>query len=84
MILSAEGPLPIGTEHEAGFRLGLEGANIDTSIVIYGIDPMQAMLLAIRHLHGFVTKVFRSIHPRRLVRELGDGEEDLGLIVDSG
>lgn len=61
--------------------VGLEGAGINKTSKIYGIDPMQALLLSIRHLSGFLERGSASIHPRRLVWDLGEEGDEFGLIT---
>ena len=80
VVLFIEQPEKSNRENEFSCRIGLLGAGLDTSTRIYGIDPMQALLLSIRHLSGFVEKHSTSMHPNRLVWELGRGETDLGLL----
>ena len=81
VILYVEQPKKGCNDHEFICVIGIEGYDLNTSTVIYGIDSMQALLLAIRHLSGFVERASRSIRPRRLIWELGEGENDFGLVI---
>jgi hypothetical protein len=81
VILYIEAPKKSDREHEFSCKLGLEGAELDKSTIIYGIDPMQAMLLSIRHLNGLVARASESIRPRRLIWEFGEKEDDFGLLI---
>lgn len=73
---------PVATrENEFGCRIGIEGVNINETTMIYGIDPMQALVLAVLHLDSFVKKISRSISPRYIVWELGAEKDDFGLVV---
>ena len=81
VVLYVEQPKKGRSENEFSCVIGIEGRGISKSTVIYGIDPMQALILAIRHLSGFVERVSKSIHPRRLSWELGEDENDFGLVI---
>jgi hypothetical protein len=81
VILYVEQPEQGRSVNEFSCKIGLEGNEIDKTAVIYGIDPMQALLLSIRHLSGFVERSSESIHPRRLIWDLGENEHDFGLLV---
>ena len=80
VILYIEGPESTGRRDEFSCRIGLDGAGISKSTVLYGVDPMQSLLLSVRHMHGFVERESRAIQPRRLLWVLGDFETDFGLL----
>jgi hypothetical protein len=62
-------------------KIGLEGGGVQATEKIYGIDAMQALILGLRHLNGFVLRVSKSIAPNRLTWEFGAGDDDFGLSV---
>jgi len=72
----------VGSEraNEGGCRIGLQGSGIGHSTVLYGIDSMQALLLAVRHLPSFVEKVSRNLELPGLVWDAGNDTQDLGLL----
>jgi hypothetical protein len=80
VILYMEGPESTGRSGEFSCKIGLEGAGINKIAVLYGIDSMQALLMAVRHMGGFVELQSEAIYPRRLLWGLGESETDFGLI----
>lgn len=81
VVLYIEHPMKSGlSDNEFSCKIGLEGEGIDISTVIFGIDPLQAMILSLRHLTGFVPRISRSLHPRYLIWEWGCEENDFGLL----
>jgi hypothetical protein len=79
VVLFVEQPEKSLGRDEYSCRIGLEGAGIDASTRIYGIDAMQALLLSVRHLKTFVAVHSKSMHPDRLTWELAANETDFGL-----
>lgn len=80
VILYIEGPESMDRRDEFSCKIGLEGAGITRSTVLYGLDPMQALLMAVRHMAGFVERESKAISPRRLLWDLGSTEDDFGLL----
>lgn len=80
VILYVEGPESTGRRDEFSCRIGLDGAGISKSAVLYGVDSMQALLMAVRHMGGFVERESKAIYPRRLLWDLGETETDFGLL----
>ncbi len=62
-------------------KIGIFGVDFNFSSKIYGIDPMQALLLSVRHLESFSDSVRTSIHPTTLSWDLGTSEDILGLKI---
>ena len=81
VILYVEGPESTGRRDEFSCKIGLDGAGINKSTVLYGVDPMQALLMAVRHMGGFVERESKAINPRRLLWDLGETETDFGLLA---
>ena len=75
--------LPLRSDRNDEFycKIGLEGGGVQKNAVIFGIDAMQALILAMRHLNGLVVSVSKSMHPNRLVWELGAECDDFGLLL---
>jgi hypothetical protein len=80
VILYIEWPESTGRRDEFSCRIGLDGAGISKSTLLYGVDPMQALLMAVRHMAGFVERESKAINPRRLLWDLGAAEADFGLL----
>ncbi len=81
VVLYIEQPTASRHKDEFSCKIGLESVSINKNEIIYGIDPMQALLLSIRHLSSFVERNSEAIHPRRLVWELGEEEDEFGLLI---
>lgn len=81
VVIYVDQPMKSDRLNEFFCKIGIEGTGIDKSTIIYGIDPMQAMLLSIRHLNSFAEMVSESLHPRRLIWDLGENDNDFGLSI---
>lgn len=80
VIVYIDMPKKESRENEFSCKVGVEGAGIEESTVIFGVDAMQAMMLAIRYIDVFVKRVSESIRPRQLIWEFGE-KDDLGFIM---
>jgi len=81
VMLYIDGPCESDRNNEFYCKIGLEGKGVQATDVIFGIDSMQALILAMRHLNGFVLRVSKSIDPNYLSWELGADENDFGLLL---
>lgn len=82
VILYFKGPEKSESRDEYFCEIRLIGSGIDAQETIYGIDQFQSVILSIRHLDYFVSKISKSISPRYLKWELGSGMGDFGLKID--
>lgn len=79
VVLFVEQPNKSDGRDEYSCRIGLEGGGLAVSTRIYGIDPMQALVLSVGHLNSFVTRHSKAMHPNRLVWEFAANETDFGF-----
>lgn len=81
VVLYVDIPRESDRNNEFYCKIGLDGDGVQASEMIFGIDAMQALILAMRHLNAFVLRVSKSMHPNHLSWELGAEEGDFGLLL---
>jgi hypothetical protein len=81
VVLYIETPSKTDGRDEYYCQLGLEGGGVEETARIFGIDPMQALILAVSYVDTFVFKVSRSLRDKTILWALGEDGNDFGLRI---